>query len=222
VKKCLLLCTGLFCLLMAEAQYKKASFLNKTGRIYDIGTTFRILGNERSTAMGFFMSYGKESTTKRIHHWFDLEFMSGTKFRYTSVAQSDPNIPVLVNGNTGFEVGFRYTLAYFLADNSDEEKKLLPFANLSVGYTNRWAIGEETYTPDTYPEKSISGESGALTYGGGGGVVYRFTPGVGLRFSVAYYGVTDDDQSEGEVFKKIVSHPAVNLAVRFRMKRRDE
>jgi hypothetical protein len=40
----------------AEAQYKKASFLNKTGRIYDIGVTYRLQNGERSSSPGFFLS----------------------------------------------------------------------------------------------------------------------------------------------------------------------
>ena len=67
MKKCFLFIALTIFLTSIQAQYKKASFLNKTGRIYDLGTTVRLQGGERGTGIGFYFSYGKQSNTKRLH-----------------------------------------------------------------------------------------------------------------------------------------------------------
>ena len=106
-----------------NAQYKKATILNKTGRIYDIGLTSRLQSGERSSSYGFFLSFGKESSQKRIHHWFDTELMFGNKYNYTTDVSYGPPSKVQVNGKSGAYFGLRYNLAYFLVDNSNEQNK---------------------------------------------------------------------------------------------------
>ncbi len=221
MKKNLLSCVSVLLMFAASAQYKKASFLNKTGRIYDIGGTMRILGNERSSAFGFFVSYGKENADKRVHHWYDTEVMFGSSYKYQTTSQSNPGTPITVTGTTGSEVTIRYNWAYFLTDQSDAETKFGPFVNLALGYTGTWGYGSANYPDNDYPLKQVDGGTSAFIFGGGAGFVYRFTPGIGLRLSAAYYGVSDGEPKSDLIFKRVVNHPAVNLAVRFKMNRGD-
>jgi len=218
-KKNLLLSISLVIFVAAGAQYKKASFLNKTGRIYDIGATMRVLGNERSSAFGFFLSYGKEGE-KRIHHWYDTEVVLGSDFRYTTVSSYNANTPVVVSGKTGSDISIRYNWGYFLTDQSDAETKFAPFVNLALGYTGSWGYGTVSFSPDEYPEKNVETQTSAFVYGGGAGIVYRFSDLVGIRLSAAYYGILDGKPSS-TVFPKLVNHPAVNFALRFKMNRGD-
>ncbi len=204
----------------ADAQYKKASFLNKTGRIYDAGATYRIQSGERSSSAGFFLSYGKEKSSQRLHHWFDLEFNLGNKYNYTTTA-SGGGANVQLSGKTKNSLSYRYNLAFFLLDNGDEEKKILPFIHLSAGYQFPFLTGDYTTTPedvsvDRYPE----GINSNFHYGGGAGVLYRITPAIGIRASVTYYGLTDT--AEPTEFSTLVNHPAVSVGVRFRMDRDDD
>lgn len=207
----------------AEAQYKKASFLNKTGRIYDIGVTGRLQNGERSSSPGFFLAYGKESSEKRIHHWYDMELVLPSKYSYSTTVSGSPD-KVQVSGKTGVDFTFRYNLAYFLANNSSEDVKLLPFINLGIGYvTSGYIVDKFTVTPDMgYPEMAPVASRGSLTYGGGGGILYKISEKLGVRASVAYYGVsnlTTDNGYTTSYFLTLVNHPAVSLAIRFRMDR---
>jgi hypothetical protein len=208
----------------AEAQYKKASFLNKTGRIYDIGITGRLQNGGRSSSPGFFLAYGKESTEKRIHHWYDMELALGNKYSYSSTVSGSSN-KVQVSGKSRPDFSFRYNLAYFLADNSSEDAKLLPFINIGIGYvTSGLSIDSYTLNPDNgnYPEVTPLSSRGSLTYGGGGGILYKLNANIGIRASVAYYGVSNlnnTDMYSQTYFLTLANHPAVSLAIRFRMDR---
>ncbi len=62
----------------ANAQYKKASFLRKKGRTYDLGLTTRLLGGGNGVATGFSFGYGKERSDKRLFHWWDLDLILET------------------------------------------------------------------------------------------------------------------------------------------------
>ena len=223
MKKSFLLFAVTFLVAALNAQYKKASFLNKSGRIYDVGTAARIQNGGRSSSIGFFVSYGKEKASKRLHHWFDLELNLGNKYNYTSPANNSTS-SVQVSGKTGLDFAYRYNLAFFLADNSNEEKKVLPFINLSVGYT--YGSGHNnnyTENPDNgsslqkYPIENNSN----IHYGAGAGVVYRINQKIGIRGSVAYYGITDTGNPAYN-YSTIAKHPAVSVGVRFRMERDDE
>jgi len=206
----------------AEAQYKKSNFLNKKGRIYDIGTSSRILGGGRSMAFGFFLSYGKESDEKRIHHWYDTEIMIGSRFSYSTTAAGTSE-KLQVNGKSGIGFTLRYNLAYFLLDNSNKENKLLPFINLGIGYS-RIALSDDyfTYTPNNigYPNQEPQYRDLDFSFGAGAGIIYRFNQNLGLRFSAMYNAMLGDIQSNpwGD-FIITPNHPAVNLAIRFRMDR---
>jgi hypothetical protein len=57
-----------------QAQYKKASFLNKSGRTYDLGFASHFLSGGGGTVPGIYYSYGRDKG-KRTFHWFDLELL---------------------------------------------------------------------------------------------------------------------------------------------------
>jgi hypothetical protein len=222
MKKSLLLILLTLFFVSTEAQYKKASFLNKTGRIYDIGLTGRLQSGGRSFAPGFFVAYGKESSEKRIHHWFDMEIVLPSKYSYSSTVSYSPD-KVQVSGKSQIDVAIRYNLAFFLANNSNEDAKILPFINISAGYVSAPTpyLEEYTLTPDngSYPDKTPLSSRGSFTYGGGGGIVYRLNTKIGLRLSGAYYGIVNPNSEGDYYFMTLVNHPAVSLAVRFRMDR---
>lgn len=218
--------TGLLLLTITavtNAQYKKVNFLNKRGRIYDFGTTLRLQTGERSSSFGVLWSYGKENDDKRVHHWYDVEIVFGNKFSYTSSAGLGQT--ATVSGKTpGVDIGLRYNFGYFLTDNSQEDNKLLPFLVLSLGYIGRSLPSNDFYTvnpSNLYPEKTPGSGTAYFSAGAGIGIVYRITPGIGIRLSGSYYYIFGGEKS-AYTFPFIESHPAISLALRFRMRGGDD
>ncbi len=207
----------------ANAQYKKASFFNKSGRTYDIGLSARLQSGERKPSPGFFLSFGKMNGDKHIGHWYDLELMAGNKYEYTTTS-SNFGAPstIKVSGQGGIDYNVRYNLAYFfkLADE-EEETSLYPFINLTLGYSGGTQNKSYTVTPSGYdPDKVPAGiDRNAFIFGGGVGVVYMLTDVIGLKLSGAYYGIMNSESSYYASFFPVVNHPAVHLAIRFRMSR---
>ncbi len=105
----LLACSG------AQAQYKKASFLNKSGRTYDLGFAGRFLSGGGGTVPGIYYSYGRDKG-KRIFHWFDLEVLLPTRFTYNTVDKNNAETVVTVSGKSKLGIVYRYNFAYYLTD----------------------------------------------------------------------------------------------------------
>jgi hypothetical protein len=213
----------------SQAQYKKASFLNKKGRTYDLGATGRILGGGNSAGLGFYFSYGKERSNKRLFHWFDLEYALSHKYNYNSTAYlangSAIPTPVTVNGKTDASLAYRYNLAYFILDNGNEDNKILPFVDASLGmvfpFTN---VLNYTVTPTSIvgPTKIVTALGGAYTAGFGAGAIYKVNNKFGIKFNVAYYGVlsTEQNRSDGvEVFKTLPNHVSVSIGAHWLLDR---
>lgn len=202
---------------LVSAQYKKVNLFTKSGRIYEMGINYRVQSGERSGSPGFFISAGRSRDDRRIHHWFDMGINAGNKFAYTTQSSysSTPG-PVAVKGKSGLDYTINYTLGYFLADNSDEEKMLLPFINAQIGWASRINYSEYTITPDNdAPAVYPSDERGLLQLGAGAGILYRMSEKMGIRLSGNYISITTSGSNYATMFEELKSHPSVQLALRF-------
>ncbi len=216
MKKLIVLCSLVVLAFTTNAQYRKASFLTKHGRTYDIGATYRILNGGRTSPFGFVLSYGKENPDTRVHFWLDMELVMSNDFKYQTVSTMT-SLPMQVSGRTGMSFGIKYNLAYFLTDNSNDPK-LSPYIDISAGYQGRFTLDEADYTAYAYAEKYPSDARASVLYGGGGGFIYRFTPALGLRVSANYYGVSElGNHGATNLYPLLASHPAVNVALRFKI-----
>ncbi len=208
----------------ANAQYKKASFFNKNGRIYDIGIKARMQFGERKPAPGIFMSFGKQNASKHISHWYDLEFNFPTKFDYATEGGDPGDItrPVRVKGRTIWDYSLRYNFVYFFKKDDEEDVKFLPFINLTVGYLS--SPNEDapkfTTTPDVYAvRKSPDQWPGAFVGGGGAGFVYMLTESAGLRVSANYLKKIPANEASDDTFYPVGDHPIIQVAYRIRFNR---
>ncbi len=211
------------------AQYKKASFLNKKGRTYDLGTSGHFLGGGNSTGVGFYFSYGKESNTKRLFHWFDLEYALGHNYSYSSTAYtaygSTTPTAVIVNGKTDASLAYRYNLAFYILDNGNEDNKFLPFINASLGVvlplmnTLNYTV---TPTSIDLPAKSIIPIGGAYTAGIGAGATYYVTKSFGVKLNATFYGVLSKESNGNngyDYFKTLPNHVAVSIGAHWLLDR---
>jgi hypothetical protein len=220
----------------ANAQYKKASFLNKKGRTYDLGITSRMLGGGNSAAFGINFSYGKETSEKRTFHWFDLDYVQGNKFAYNTTAEifgfgGNPSIPVVVSGKTGSTFAYRYNFGYFVLDNGNLENKILPYVTFSLG-TIFAVKGNTTYevSPTSavggYLDKQVTNLNIGYTTGIGAGVIYKVTGNFGIKLNAAYLGVLSAEKLKTTITKNIFvtlpNHVSISLGAHWLLDRDDD
>jgi hypothetical protein len=212
----------------AQAQYKKASFLTKSGRTYELGINTRLIGGGNKTAIGYLFTYGRETNTKKMFHWFDIDFTPRTYYAFNTTGDIDiqlgaKDVPVNVNGRTASTFSYKFNVGYHLLDNNNEKNKLLPFVNLSTGFIIAFKDGiEYTTTPSnvTNLKKYVVDGNSVIALGGGVGVLYKFTPKFAIRSTVNYYSTINIDRpliiKEGySKFMTMKAHPNITLALRW-------
>lgn len=233
MKKISLIAILFLAILQTNAQYKKASFLKKKGRTYDLGLTSRILGGGNSAAMGFSFGYGKERSDKRLFHWWDLDLILGNKFKYnttTNVFTGSTQVvkPVSVSGKTPTSLAWRYNLAYFILDNGNEDNKILPFVDLSVGILLP-IKGKTIFTTSPIVtsslEKEVQTQPLGYSAGMGVGAIYKVNSGFGVKFCATYYGLlTSEDTNANSginYFKTLPNHVSVSVGAHWLLDRDD-
>jgi hypothetical protein len=231
MKKCTLLAIIFLACMHTNAQYKKASFLRKKGRTYDLGFTTRLLGGGNSVATGFSFGYGKERSDKRLFHWWDLDLILGNKFKYNTTANifngsTQVVKPVSVSGKTPTSVAWRYNLAFYILDNGNEDNKILPFVDLSIGILIP-LYGKTTF--ETSPvgtsqlEQSVQTQPLGYSAGIGVGAIYKVNSGFGVKFNAAYYGLLTSEDTKGSsninYFKTLPNHVSVSVGAHWLLDR---
>jgi hypothetical protein len=208
-----------------NAQYKKASFLNKKGRTYDLGSTAAFLGAGNSPCYGFYFSYGKERSDKRLFHWFDLEYKRRASFSYntfskTVVGNNATSTPVSVSGKSLASFTYRYNLAYFLVNNGNDDNIVLPFVSLSISYIGLGGRMKYTISPNALNDNLTTkvNEEGNLGLGAGigGGAIYKLNKKISLKGTLAYYGIysletESNSKVKNSVFVTVPNHLAINI-----------
>lgn len=212
-----IICTGV------QAQYKKASFLTRSGRTYELGFSSRFLSGGAGTMPGFYYSYGRDKG-KRIFHWFDLEVLLPTKFKYITYHQQDPSTAVYVTGKTKTGLAYRYNFGFYVTDPDNTDIKVKPFVTAGLNFLIAGAASTKTfeYTPEQSDPHEVAVYSN-FSYGAniGVGAVYALSEKIGLKFTGGYnlQGETDtnDYSKEYKIYRSYPSHPYVTIGVRFLM-----
>ncbi|HPH83876.1 MAG TPA: hypothetical protein PLC48_00400 [Ferruginibacter sp.] len=212
------------CSLSVEAQYKKASFLTRGGRTYDLGFSGHFISDGKSNVPGIYYSYGSDKG-KRFFQWNDLELLLPTKFEYQT---RDVNLltPVTVTGKSKLGLAFRYNVGFYLLNPKNEKNKLKPF--LTIGL-NVLALGGSAkpvsveYNPDlTNGVEKYPGET-TFSFGGnvGAGAIFTLSDKFGIKLAGGYNLQSQVEPSKYDdsydSFNVYGSHPYVNLGVRFTM-----
>lgn len=215
----------------SHAQYKKANFLNRKGRTYEFAGTAHFISAGHATVPGILYSFGREHEEKRTFHWFDFEVLLPTKFSYATVDHTT-KAPVTVSGKSSLGFAFRYNFAYYLADNSNADNKLLPFVTAGLGIALAAPQAREyVYTPqDAYdPQKQPVSSDANLGINLGAGLVYNISQVVGIKAAGGYsyhynynVGIDGSSTSDGySIFNFYTSHPYATLGIRLTMPQRD-
>ncbi len=224
MRKIFLLCTVFTCSLVASAQYKKATFLNKAGRTHELGVQFHFLQSGVGQMTGIQYSYGRDKG-EQWFFWTDVELLLPTSFKYETVDAYDPTKPVTVTGKTSLGFIYRYNLGYYLTKSEKSEiSRVRPFVNAGLNlYASglRANAGELNYTPEgTFPEKLPDDATFSIGGNIGGGVVIGLSKSIGIKVNGGYNLQFNFDKSrgaEGDSFRLFGNHPYAALSVRWLM-----
>jgi hypothetical protein len=175
------------------AQYKKASYFGKDGRIYGLGTHFYALGSEYSgTHMGYTLSVSIDREGKQLFTGWEFQYLPGYG---TAIGKTDGSF------------FYSYNFGYFLLKNENAEQKIKPY--LAAALTGSLLGGVK--------ESSVYDDSDAPRFGfgigGGAGLFYYLKPWLGLQAEGGYtYQFAKKD-----IYNVLPKHPYASIGVRFRI-----
>jgi len=213
----------LFVVTVTQAQYKKASFLNKSGRTYDLGLSGRLMSKGLGSKAGLYYSYGRDKGA-RTFHWFDIEFILPVKYAYNTVDVRDPLVPVAVSGKTRMAIIYRYNYGLYFNDVSKSESKFRPFVTAGLNFMISGATirYEKLTTVPEFSDPQKRPSYNGFSYGGNIGVggIYNVNEKLGIKVVGGYnlQGFFDADKIKGtgyEVYDVNPSHPYITAGVRF-------
>lgn len=207
-----------------QAQYKKASFLNKSGRTYDVGFAGRFLSDGGGAMPGIYYSYGRDKG-KHVFHWFDLELLLPTKFKYNTVDLDDATVPVTVSGKSRLSLLYRYNFAYYIINTENTESKIRPFVTAGINFLIAGGSAKTyDYTPEETSPLKIPAYGNNFSYGANAGIggIYAISEKIGIKLMAGYNWQgqlsPDFNNNYGQILYKTYSnHPYVSAGVRFVM-----
>jgi hypothetical protein len=205
----------------ANAQYKKASFLQRGHKNYGLTAGMKFFGDGLTATPSFRFTYGNDKGKNRIFHWWDLDYTLGGNYSYT--APSSNGGTARVNGKTSGYLSIVYNWAVYLMDNKNDDNKVLPFLKLGLaaGLTNRKYINE-TVTPSTASPDRYTNFTSSFGYDGGAGVVYKINDRINFIGSGGYRFELTDQLDDESYYYVIKNHPYVNVGIRILIKGEDD
>lgn len=165
MKKINLTLLVLFIALSGIAQYKKANYFGKDGRIYGFGTRIHVLGDDIGTPMGYTFSAAIDRDGKQWFTGWELQYLPG----YGTAI-----------GTTEGSFFFSYNFGYFLLKNDNAERTIKPY--LAAALTGGLIGGLK--------EASMYDDYGSTRFGasidGGAGLFCYLKPWLGLKAEGGY------------------------------------
>jgi len=219
MKKCIPAIIALFLSYCLSAQYKKASFFEKEGRTYELGSQLYAFGDGKGSPIGFKIGFGRDRDGKQFFSSWELQFIPSYKYSFSTTDEN--NEPVQVNGDSRSQFIYAVNYNYHILKNDEEERIIKPF--VSAGFNIVIASGAKgvNYTPESAYglKKDIVDGSFTGGIGGGLGTLINFTPTLGLKLQGGYnyeFNLGNYD-SEAKGYYMFTSHPYVSLSFRIRI-----
>jgi hypothetical protein len=208
-------------LAQADAQYKKASFFNRTGTTNELTVSERFAKDSKTTFTGVSYGFGRDRS-EHFFIWNELEFILPTTFSYDTYDHSSGTGKVNVSGKYSSGFLYRFNVGYYLANAKNEDAKFKPFITAGVNATLS-LIKPKTiyYSPDQYTDPQKIAIDQGFNYGinAGLGGVYNFTQKIGLKVVAGYSYQRQANAlisyDEYDYFTPFGSHPYVSVGVRF-------
>ena len=217
--------------LCTNAQYKKASFLNKEGRTHELGTNFSFIGNGGGSPVLSIVYSGSLEGEKKLSLFSDIELMMKGKLGFNAEYYNDIGATSTgkLTGETPMYLLIKYGVQYrFVKGESGDDAKLVPYARLGllygIGFGNDYklkdkdgnAVSPGNSTPSTPDHESPFGlEAGA-------GVTYYFAKNFGVKIGANYRelfhisGINEGSSTSG-IYFPLKSHPGISVALKYRI-----
>ena len=219
----------------SNAQYKKASFFERDGRTFELGTDTRILTKGRSLQQGIHVAFGREMS-QRFFYNYEFELTLPSKYKTLTNVELNTNeyyrsySKENISGKSKTGLLFRLNFGYFLKDDEDEKNKLVPFLTLGLHYkfiglklSIEDAVKTTSYYEIPYGESPSSGSSGSAGINLGVGGLYKITNKIGFKFNGGYNVEISANPifSNGSIdiksYEQFISHPYISLGLRYKI-----
>lgn len=217
MKKLTFILLLLFLYAGAFAQYKKASFFEKSGRTYALGSRVSALGDGKGSPVGFYIAFGRDQDGKRWFTNWDLQYIPG--YSFTKDVLDRDKVPTTVVGKSRAQFIYGFNWGYHLIKGEGEQPVVQPYLTAGFNFVISGGVKEVTdnaYSSDPY----IADRSFGCGIGGGGGVVFNLNSWFGLTLAAGYnlqgnIGIQADHSKKQ--YHMYTSHPYATAGVRFRV-----
>jgi hypothetical protein len=207
----LVLITGL----SGIAQYKKASYFGKDGRVYGLGTRFYSLGGGRGTPMGYSFSVTRDQDGKQWFAGYDFQYIPSYTFEFGTTDYNGAK--VITQGKTKGTLIYSITYGYFLLKNENSDQKIKPYVTAAISAKLLGGMKESSGESDdavVVPDPQFS-----IGLGAGAGCYFYLKPWLGLKAEGGYtyqLGLSAET-SDKEVYWLLPKHPYVSAGLVFRI-----
>lgn len=194
------------------AQYKKASYFGKDGRIYGVGTRFYSLGDGIGTRMGYYLTLGKDADGEQWFGSTEFQYLPGYSFELQAPDYSTGGSKT-ISGTTKASLIFGYNFGYLLLNNDNTDRKIKPYLSAAVNLKFLGGI-KESNDDDEDP----IGQRFGYSIGGGAGSLFYLKPWLALQaeggYTYQFKYAANVEESGYNIFPK---HPYVRAGLVFRI-----
>jgi hypothetical protein len=215
-------CTSLFLSLLCfslSAQYKKASFFDKEGRTYSLGSQLYAMGDGKGSPVGFAVTFGRDRDDKQFFSSWDLQMLPSYKFSFTTTDENDNTITV--NGKAKMHLIYGVNYGYFLLKNDKAERKVKPY--LSAGFNIVLLGGAKEISDNnstSYNKKAVADQNFSAGIKGGLGCLLALAPKFSLKLDGGYnyqFNISSESFSDVKAYHLFSNHPFVSAGIRYRI-----
>src|SRR5262245_61657914 len=107
-----------------SAQYKKASFFEKEGRTYEIGSRIYMMGDGKGSPIGYSIGFGRDRAGKRFFSAWEIQMIPSFKYAYQTVDENNARLDVI--GRTKSQWIYSPNYGYHLLKN-EERRMVQPY-----------------------------------------------------------------------------------------------
>lgn len=202
----------------AFAQYKKVSFFEKEGRTYGLGTRLYALGDGKGSPLGYYVSFGRDRSGKRLFTWWELQYIP--KYNFTKdVTDKSTNSTVTLSGKANSQLIYGYNFGWhFKPGEGDEQPMIQPYLTAGFNFGIIGGVNEiEGNSYDTDP--AIPDRAFSCGIGGGTGTFYNINSWLSIKVEGGYtlqgnIAINGDTKNNYFMFTR---HPYATAGVRFRI-----
>jgi hypothetical protein len=201
------------------AQYKKASFFEKSGRTYGLGLQMYALGDGKGTVPGLNLSFGRDQDGKRLFSFWELRLIPSFKFKFETLDLDAE--PVTVTGKSRMSLIYAMNYGWHILNPDVTERKFHPY--LTAGFNIVIVGGMKKLDDESWEEntiKKVPSRNFSTGIGGGLGSIIDLHGNWSLKIEGGYTwqgNVSSEFQDNEDEYFMFTNHPYASAGIRFRI-----